>query len=176
MIIFLKSSCCQLPQRMYTSTSSFSWQKSKAQNWIHGTLSISRKQIRPFHLVYFPCSLPIAFTTIFLQISGDITQKGYEKKRRKLLLPFMTPEGSGGGSGKLPSVTELVTQRQQSDDPSLHRQSSVASSIGQATNNTDQPTQLHQVWPLTQLFSGCFFVVKITDFPGCLIYDPLVGR
>ena len=64
----------------------------------------------------------------------------------------MTPEGSGGGSGKLPSVTELVTQRQQSDDPSLHRQSSVASSIGQATNNTDQPTQLHQVWPLTQLF------------------------
>merc|ERR1711974_141698 len=73
---------------------------------------------------------------------GDITQKGYEKKRRKLLVPFMTaPEGSGGGSGKVPSVTELVTQRQQSDDPSLHRQPSVASSIGQPT---DQPTPPHQ--------------------------------
>ena len=37
----------------------------------------------------------------FYIVSGDITQKGYEKKRAKLLLPYLSSQKAAGISGNI---------------------------------------------------------------------------
>jgi len=40
-------------------------------------------------------------TSVFYIVSGDITQKGYEKKRAKLLLPYLSSQKAAGISGNI---------------------------------------------------------------------------
>ena len=65
------------------------------------SLEFDCKMIKKVLTEYKYQTLKIKFTSIIF--SGDITQKGYEKKRRKLLLPFMTQQNESNGHPSQPS-------------------------------------------------------------------------
>ena len=73
-------------------------------------------------------------TFTFITFSGDITQKGYEKKRRKLLLPFMTQQNEPNGhlSQPLPQVTADINVPPKNLDTSANENLPNTSTNGEA--------------------------------------------